>query len=648
MRSPFALLALAALCTAQDSPLKDLDGQFPWSPSPSPEAWQKRAEAVRMQLRVALGLWPEPTRTPLNAVIHGRLERDDYAVEKVFFEPMPGFFATGTLFRPKTITGKIPAVLCPHGHWQDARWALRSEAEVQKEIASGGERFAKGGRSIHQSLGVQLARMGCIALVIDMFGNCDSQQISAEIAHKFAKQRPEMISPVPGAWGFFSPQAESHAQSIMGLQTWMNIRALDFLAALPEVDPARLACTGASGGGTQTMMLGALDPRLAVAAPAVMVSTAMQGGCTCENACGLRIGTGNIEFAALFAPKPMGLTSAKDWTIELPTKGFPELQKHWAMLGAPDAVKLWHHPEFGHNYNVVAREHIYAFFNEHLRLGLAPERLRERDHDPLTREQLTVWDAAHPAPPGGPDFEKKLLKWWHDDAQAQMTKDMAVFRKVAGAAAKNALPSVPKVAKSLTFTKSVVLILRDMKGDDDWIKPLTESGMSVWDETLLLPAQAPKVSNPREAAAYTHGYNPAIFTRKVHTALLSIGRGEGETTERIGIIALGATSSAAAAAATWLKGDKVKALILDTAGFRFQNVRDIRDPMFFPGGAKYGDLPGLLALGAPRKLFLMGEGAVPPDLITAAYETAGVPDTLRVSKERDLDAAVQWLVEALK
>ena len=83
-------------------------------------------------------------------------------------------------------------------------------------------------------------------------------------------------------------------------------------------------------GGT----LGAIDERPTVLFPAVMVSTAMQGGCTCENACNLRIGTGNVEFAALFAPKPMGLTSANDWTKELATKGFPDLQKHWAMMGA--------------------------------------------------------------------------------------------------------------------------------------------------------------------------------------------------------------------------------------------------------------------------------------------------------------------------
>ena len=85
-------------------------------------------------------------------------------------------------------------------------------------------------------------------------------------------------------WGLYSPQAEAHLQSIMGLQTWNSVRALDFLLSLPEVDPARIAITGASGGGTQTMLLAAIDPRVKLSFPAVMVTTAMQGGCTCENA----------------------------------------------------------------------------------------------------------------------------------------------------------------------------------------------------------------------------------------------------------------------------------------------------------------------------------------------------------------------------
>src|ERR1051325_10058597 len=126
----------------------------------------------------------------------------------------------------------------------------------------------------------------------------------------------------------------------MGLQTWNSIRALDFVTSLPDVDASRIAVTGASGGGTQTFILCAIDPRPALAFPAVMVSTAMQGGCTCENASDLRIDTGNVEIAALFAPKPLGMTAANDWTKEMPTKGFPELKKHYQNLGVPDNVML--------------------------------------------------------------------------------------------------------------------------------------------------------------------------------------------------------------------------------------------------------------------------------------------------------------------
>ncbi len=128
-----------------------------------------------------------------------------------------------------------------------------------------------------------LARLGCIVFHYDMVGVADSQ-------------------PIAHASGFADVAAELRLQSAMGLQTWNSIRALDFLLSLPEVDPKRIGVTGASGGGTQTFLLGAIDDRPAVAFPAVMVSTGMQGGCVCENASYLRQGLGNVDLAAVFAP----------------------------------------------------------------------------------------------------------------------------------------------------------------------------------------------------------------------------------------------------------------------------------------------------------------------------------------------------------
>src|SRR3954451_21835623 len=103
--------------------------------------------------------------------------------------------------------------------------------------------------------------------------------------------------------------------------------------------------------------------------PAVMVSTHMQGGCTCENASYLRIGTSNAEIAALAAPRPVGMTAADDWTKEFATDGYPDVQRVFALAGAPDHVLLRPFLQFGHNYNGVARAVMYDWFNRHLRLG---------------------------------------------------------------------------------------------------------------------------------------------------------------------------------------------------------------------------------------------------------------------------------------
>lgn len=647
--------ALGAESDSRLGELKTLDGYFPFTPAESRGDWEKRAEQVRTRIRVAEGIWPEPTRTPLNASVHGRIEGDDYTVEKVSFESMPGLFVTGNLYRPRgDAAAKRPAILCPHGHWDEARFRILNDAEIAKEMASGGERLPTGGRSMLQSLGVQLARMGCVAFVVDMLGYCDSTQLDFRLVHKFATQRPEMNTRED--WGLFSPPAEAHAQSVMGLQTWNCVRALDFLISLPDVDPARLGCTGASGGGTQTMLLGAIDPRLAVECPAVMVSTAMQGGCTCENASLLRVGTGNVEFAALFAPKPLGMTAANDWTKEMPSKGFPELQRHFAMMGAPEHVALWPLLQFGHNYNAVSRAEIYAWFNEHFGLGLAPEKLVEREYQLLHKEKLTVWDAAHPAPGGGAEFERNLLRWWHRDAQKQLRASPEQFRKIAAPAWDIILGrtlaevgavefdlqtkeergdhwELSGVIRNTTHRESVparflhpkkwsgktVLWLNESEkaglSQDGAMRPevrqLLDSGASVIGIYLFRqpenPAQTRRVANPRESAAYTFGYNDALFAQRVHdvlTTLEFIRKNDHAPTS----IALAALDSAGpiAAAARALAGSVISRAMIATKGFRFGALLDLRDPAFLPAAAKYGDLPGLLAVATHAPVRVIG------------------------------------------
>ena len=76
----FVFLCLHATGLAEDirlSPLKDLNGYFPFRAPASADAWQERSEAVRRRVLVSQGLWPSPTKTSLNPVIHGTIEIAD-------------------------------------------------------------------------------------------------------------------------------------------------------------------------------------------------------------------------------------------------------------------------------------------------------------------------------------------------------------------------------------------------------------------------------------------------------------------------------------------------------------------------------------------------------------------------------------------
>jgi dienelactone hydrolase len=407
------------------SPARTLDSAFPFQPVSNATEWEARRVEIAHRIQISAGLWPMPSKTPLNPVIHGAVDRGDHQVERVFFESLPGHFVSGSLYRPAGPSlanglknGKRAAVLCPHGHWKNGRFYDAGESKAQEEINLGAEVLINPARFPVQARCVQLARMGCTVFLYDMVGYADSIQFPE---HRNGP-RPEMSSSKPGEWGFVSPQATARLQTNFGLQTWNSLRALDFLLALPEIDPERVLVTGASGGATQTMMLGAIDARVRSAFPCVMVSTAMQGGCTCENGLLLRIGQGNIDIAAAITPRPLGLTAADDWTVELEKKGHPDLLNLYKMLGASDHYEAHFDIQFKHNYNHVSRTHMYQFANRHLSLGL-PAPVAERDFKPLSQEELTVWTKDHPAPSGeqvGPSHEKAVCRWWEEDARKQI------------------------------------------------------------------------------------------------------------------------------------------------------------------------------------------------------------------------------------
>ena len=346
------LAAEAAAAPKEPKPvLNDLNTPRQFPSTTSREQWKERAEEIRHNTLVSCGLWPMPEKTPLQARIFGRIDREGYSVEKVYFQPLPGFYLGGNLYRPLGRgKGPFPAILNPHGHWKEGRLVDGKDGSVAARCIS-------------------FARQGMIAFSYDMVGYNDTffpEQGNVPTAQfpnrhrNFATNRADLL------WNI----------TLMGLQTWNSIRALDFLESLPDVDRKRLACTGASGGGTQTFMLGAVDDRLAAQAPVVMVSHSMQGGCLCENAPGLRVDYSNMEIAAAPAPRPQILVAATgDWTRMTLTVEGPAIEQVYRLFNAADRLRYVRF-DFNHNYNQTSREAVYDWFGRWL--------LKHRDPASLT------------------------------------------------------------------------------------------------------------------------------------------------------------------------------------------------------------------------------------------------------------------------
>ena len=631
---------------------------------PSRAAWERRAAWLRDHIRVACGLVPEPPRTPLKPKIFGRIERDGYSIEKVYFESRPGFYVCGNLYRPLGKKGPFPAVACPHGHWKVGRFGHEP------------------GRGSVPGRCITLARMGCVVFSYDMVGYNDSGR---QISHRWS-------SPADELWGI----------SVMGLQTWNSIRVLDFLASLPDVDPERLAVTGASGGGTQTFMVMGIEPRVKVAAPVCMVSGIMQGGCICENAPLLRIETCNIEIAALMAPRPLLLVSATgDWTRETPKVEYPAIRSVYRLYGAEDKVANAHF-KAGHNYNKNSREAVYNFFRRHL-LGIADRKpFREPPFTIEKKKDLLVFPDGK-LPKGAKNRQSleryliALARRQRDELLPRTPADRERFEATLGKAYRHAiLVQLPKATElvSATLRKSKgdgwrltrLALGRKGKGDrvpaaflapanpkpsapaclvvadqgrqalmnletgqpGELVRRLLEAGCSVLtiDAYLtgeLAPLQAVLEKNRKDKRYFTT-YNRTPLVERIQDILTALAWLKGRrSARRLAVVGVGRAGAWALLAAPFTpEGTAVAA---DMAALAGDDDPRWLDDLFCPCILKAGGAWTAVALSPPRRLFLHN---LADDLDTApmrrAYRAVGSAAALRLERRPcGARAIVGWL-----
>jgi dienelactone hydrolase len=324
--------------------------------------WQERAGTVRQGILAGMNFDPMPHKASLRAVVHSKKDYDGYSVESAFFESFPGFFVTGNLYRPQAGDGPFPGILCPHGHWSNLNNLGRFRESLQMRCAT-------------------LARMGCVVFSYDMVGYGESDQI----VHCFMEGN-------------------------VALQTWNSIRGVDFLLSLGYVDTARIGITGASGGGTQSFLATALDPRIAVSVPVCQVSAHFYGGCNCESGMPIHNSdsheTVNADIAALAAPRPQLLVSnGDDWTSNTPDVEYPYIRNVYLLYDAADNVENLHLANEVHDYGPSKRQGMYAFFAKHF--GLTA--LDEGANSVLSMEDLRVFTPENPRPDYALSSQQEVL-----------------------------------------------------------------------------------------------------------------------------------------------------------------------------------------------------------------------------------------------
>jgi len=287
--------------------------------------WEKRRATLRKCLLATLRLETNPAKSVSPPIVTHKRTFNGYTVKNVAIETLPGLFVCGSLYGPLNVKGKLPVVLSPNGHFAGGRY-----------------------RSDQQYLCATLARMGAMVFSYDLLGWGESRLQFKDEDH--------------------------YTSTAMIVQVLNTFRIMDYVSSLKEVDTSRIAITGASGGGSQTMLITALSDRIKVSAPVVMLSCYFSGGCPCETGLPIHFcgnGTNNAEIAAMAAPRPqLVISDGEDWTDHVPQIEYPYLQKIYGYYNKTGQVKNLHLLKEGHDYGFSKRKAVYAFLAEHLQLHI--------------------------------------------------------------------------------------------------------------------------------------------------------------------------------------------------------------------------------------------------------------------------------------
>jgi len=271
---------------------------------------------LRARLLACAGLSPLPDRIPLDVHASRTLDHEWCTIKRVHYQLWPNVYSSGLLYMPKRFVDRpAPAVLCPHGHCADGS----ANPRVQRRCLT-------------------LAKMGYVVL---------------------ATTQNHYEDPALGL---------SH-QTLM---IWNNIRGLDYLQSLPQVDAKRLGCAGNSGGGLQTQMLVAVDDRVKAATISGLTCDYREivfpgrAHCRCNHFPNIMRHTDQPEISTLGLPTPVQYLTMNDWTQSFRKTTYPTIRRLYeanGLKGRTDCM-YWSTP---HAYDKPKRERTYWWMEKWLR-----------------------------------------------------------------------------------------------------------------------------------------------------------------------------------------------------------------------------------------------------------------------------------------
>jgi cephalosporin-C deacetylase-like acetyl esterase len=569
----------------------------------------------------------------------GQIEGDDYLIEKLAYESLPGYFVAALLYRPKKVGAALPAVLSPCGHSRNGK-----------------------AYDVYQIHHVNLAKRGYVVLTYDPVGQGERSQFWDE------KRSTSRFGLGCGEHAVLGNPLYLLGGNLARYRIWDGMRGLDYLTSRQDVDPKRIGCVGVSGGGTLTAYLAALDPRITAAAICCYITTLPRrmGNRVPEDPDAdpeqdifdfVGQGIDHAGLLALCAPRPtlIGAAVLDFFPIAGARESFAEAKRLYEASGAAEAVAMVE-ANARHGLTLPLRLAVYEWFDRWLAGRKAAGDAEEIAVKARPEKDLFVCAAGQV---NGSLRSRPLLPLALEEFNKANKSPPKPLRDVLRLDPDTASPSVVEV-KPVTGAEQTLVILingnesRDWLEEKDLVRALSARGHAVaaidprgvGRQRAELTVRGHDYADPLDGVEENIAYNAflvgkSLLGMRVADVLAALPKLAGKTKPKR-VVLCGRRDAAlvaclAAAVEPSVGGVAAEEMLLSFRALFSAEGRPINAASILPGLLReFGDVADVLAAIAPRRV-----------LVAAGFGESGrMSAGTQVTKERftqDVRLLTEWL-----